>query len=134
MSHVTSHLSHVTSHQRQQPEPQTLPLLTPSLFTVGWFSGTQPTNRRKLKTSKPSKIRRTQNISTASSTHSIKKYHVSYVRCQLLSFMCYMHAMCHLSLTPQTIPLLTPTLCTAGSFAKNQKCTIINWSNKTFQK
>ena len=113
MSYVTCHLCHITSHQCQQPQPQALPLLTPSMFTVGWFTGTQPTNRRKLKTSKLSRIRRTQNISLASSTHAIKKhYQVSYIRCQLSCYM--LHATCHLSLTPQTIPLLTPTLCTAG--------------------
>ena len=33
--HVSQHLSHVTSNQRKQPQPWTLPLLTPSLCTVG---------------------------------------------------------------------------------------------------
>ena len=32
-------MSPVTCHQRQQP--QTLPLLTPSLYTVGWFANTE---------------------------------------------------------------------------------------------
>ena len=30
--------AHVTYQQPQQPQPQTLPLLIPSLFTVGWFT------------------------------------------------------------------------------------------------
>ena len=33
-------MSHVTFHQCQQPPAQTIPLLTPSLCTVGWFAKT----------------------------------------------------------------------------------------------
>ena len=39
-SHVMCRVSHVTC-QRQQPQPETLPLLTPPLCTVGWFAKTQ---------------------------------------------------------------------------------------------
>ena len=42
MSCVACHMSPVTSHQHQQPQPQTLPLLTPPLCTVGWFAKTEP--------------------------------------------------------------------------------------------
>ena len=48
VSHVTCHVScvtccvlPVTCHSRQQPQWQTLPLLTPPLFTAGWFAKTQ---------------------------------------------------------------------------------------------
>ena len=41
---VVYHLSHVTYHvssaKTPQPQPQTFPLLTPQLGTVGWFAKT----------------------------------------------------------------------------------------------
>ena len=40
LSDVRCHLSPVTCHQHHQPEPQTLPLLTP-LCTVSWFTKTE---------------------------------------------------------------------------------------------
>ena len=40
---IMCHVSPVTCHQRQQSQPQTLPLLTPPLFSVGWFTPTEPT-------------------------------------------------------------------------------------------
>ena len=42
------YLSPITCHQRQQPQPQTLPLLTPPLCTVGWFTKTEPKNKTKI--------------------------------------------------------------------------------------
>ena len=38
VSGVICQVSSVTCHQRQQPMAQTLPMLTPSLCTVGWFA------------------------------------------------------------------------------------------------
>ena len=40
MSPVTGHLSPVTNANSQQPQPPTLPLLTPQLCTVGGFTKT----------------------------------------------------------------------------------------------
>ena len=47
MSHVTCHISPVTCQQWQQPEPHILPLLTPPLYTVDWFTKTDPKNPPK---------------------------------------------------------------------------------------
>ena len=47
MSHVMLYLSPVTCHQ--QPQPQTLPQLTPPLCTVGWFNKTEPKKEKKKK-------------------------------------------------------------------------------------
>ena len=44
VSHVSCHLSPVTCHQHQQPQQQTLPLLTPPLCTVVWLNKTEPKN------------------------------------------------------------------------------------------
>ena len=66
MSHVTCHVpcvmfhlspvfyhpTPVTCHQRQQQQPQTLPLLTPPLCRVGWFPKTEPKNPTNAKTQK----------------------------------------------------------------------------------
>ena len=38
ISRFTCHMPPVTCHSRQQPHPQTFPLLTPPLCTVGWFA------------------------------------------------------------------------------------------------
>ena len=57
MSSVTSQLSTVNCHQRQQPKPQTLPLLTPPLCTVDWLTKTEPKfflNKFKTKKSRRS--------------------------------------------------------------------------------
>ena len=63
VSCVACHISPVTCHWRQQPQPQTLPLLTPPLRTVGWFAKTnkpkqiseQPKNQNWKKTKKNSR-------------------------------------------------------------------------------
>ena len=48
MSPVTCHLSPVICHLRQQPQPQTLALLTPALRTVGWFPKTEKPKKHKI--------------------------------------------------------------------------------------
>ena len=45
--YVLYHMSPVTCHQSQQPQPHTLPLLTPPLCAVGWFSKTETQNPKK---------------------------------------------------------------------------------------
>ena len=59
LSPVICHLSPVTSNRRQQP--QSLPLLTPPLCTVVWFTKTEPkTETKKFKpkiSAKPSEIK-----------------------------------------------------------------------------
>ena len=49
VSRVTCHLSPVTCHYHQQPQPQTLPLLTPPLDTAG---SQRPQNLKKLQNQK----------------------------------------------------------------------------------
>ena len=44
MSHVKCHLSPIINANSHTPEPQTIPLLTPPLHTVGWFTKTEPQN------------------------------------------------------------------------------------------
>ena len=43
VSQVMFHVSLVSCHLRKQPQPQTLPMETPPLCTVGWFAKTQKT-------------------------------------------------------------------------------------------
>ena len=42
LSHETCQVLPVTCHQRQQPQLQTLPLVTPTLCTEGWFAKKEP--------------------------------------------------------------------------------------------
>ena len=53
MSRVTCKLSRVTDHQCQQPQTKNIPLLTPALCIVGWFTNTELKN---IKTNKIFKI------------------------------------------------------------------------------
>ena len=49
MSHVPCQMSPVTCHQRQQPQPQTLPLVTPPLCIVTQETFQNPKNVKTLK-------------------------------------------------------------------------------------
>ena len=44
-----NYLSCVLCHKRQQPQPQTRPLLTPTLCTVGWFARTSLITQKQTK-------------------------------------------------------------------------------------
>ena len=67
VSDVTCHVSHVTCvmcsfspitcHESQQPQLQTLSVLTPALCTGGWFAKTQ---KKKFKTPKQSETTKRQ--------------------------------------------------------------------------
>ena len=52
MSCVTCHMLWVTCHQHQQPQPQTLTLLTPPLCTVGWVTKTETKTQKRFQTQK----------------------------------------------------------------------------------
>ena len=46
MSCVTYNVSPVTCHLRQQPQPQTILMLSSTLCTLGWFAKTQKPEKK----------------------------------------------------------------------------------------
>ena len=78
VSHITSCVSPVTCHKRQQPQPLTLPLLTPPLCSVCWLAKTRKSKKNihnmknHLKRQKPKNFVRFAILAIPSSTRSLQ--------------------------------------------------------------